>query len=56
MFHLMSQKSAPYFHYAIMEGHPAMFQYPNLSAAFDTTQRVLNLTDCEVENEVECLR
>jgi len=56
MFHLMSQKSDPLFQHAIMEAHPAMFKYPNLDEAFEITDRVLNLANCEEENQVQCLR
>jgi len=56
MFHLMSQKSAPLFHHAIMEGHPSFFKYPTLDEALETTDRVLSLANCSEENAIQCLR
>nr|XP_039265750.1 crystal protein-like [Styela clava] len=46
MFHLVSNNSDPLFHQAIMQSNPAVFTYPTLSEALETTDKLIGYLRC----------
>ena len=57
MFHLISNKSEPYFRRAIMQSNPAIYKYLDPGEAKARGRKFVDTLDCsKYENTTHCLK